>query len=50
MTYNHFFPETTFFIDYPNFTVFVRYQTIHSCDLPAVIRELDGLKNRIWVH
>jgi len=45
MTYNHFFPETTFFIDYPNFNKYLfdtKPYTVVICR--AVIRELDGLK------
>jgi hypothetical protein len=46
MTYNHFFPETNFFIDYPNFNKYLfdtKPYTVVICR--AVIRELDGLKN-----
>ena len=45
MTYNHFFPETNFFIDYPNFNKYLfdtKPYTVVICR--AVIRELDGLK------
>ena len=45
MTYNHFFPETNFFIDYPNFNKYLfdtKPYTVVLCR--AVIRELDGLK------
>ena len=45
MIYNHFFPETNFFIDYPNFNKYLfdtKPYTVVICR--AVIRELDGLK------
>jgi rRNA-processing protein FCF1 len=45
MTYNHFLPDTNFFIDYPNFIKYLfdtKPHTVVICR--AVIRELDGLK------
>jgi hypothetical protein len=45
MTYNNFFPETNFFIDYPNFNKYLfdtKPYTVVICR--AVIRELDGFK------
>jgi hypothetical protein len=45
MTYHHFFPETNFFIDYPNFNKYLfdtKPYTVVICR--AVIRELDGFK------